>query len=128
MPGDYDVGYGKPPKHGRFRKGRSGNPKGRSKGAKNLKTELLEELQELIVVKEGGRPKKVSKQRAMLKSLAARALQGDTKAAALIINMIFRLLHQDEEVTDELKPDDLKILKDYEARVLSTSGKKGKKQ
>jgi hypothetical protein len=28
MPGDYEVGYGKPPKHSRFRKGQSGNPKG----------------------------------------------------------------------------------------------------
>ena len=44
MSRDYDVGYKKPPKHGRFRKGRSGNAKGRPKGGKNLKTELMEEL------------------------------------------------------------------------------------
>jgi hypothetical protein len=30
----YDVGYGKPPLHTRFRKGQSGNPKGRSKGTR----------------------------------------------------------------------------------------------
>lgn len=28
-PGDYEVGYGKPPQHKQFKKGRSGNPKGR---------------------------------------------------------------------------------------------------
>ena len=27
--GDYEVGYGKPPKHSRFKPGQSGNPKGR---------------------------------------------------------------------------------------------------
>jgi hypothetical protein len=32
--GEYEVGYGKPPKHSRFKKGKSGNPQGRSKGTK----------------------------------------------------------------------------------------------
>ena len=30
-PGSYEVGYGKPPKHTQFKKGQSGNPKGRPK-------------------------------------------------------------------------------------------------
>jgi hypothetical protein len=37
----YDVGYCKPPLHTRFRKGRSGNPKGRSKGTKNFATGVV---------------------------------------------------------------------------------------
>ena len=41
---DYEVGYGKPPEHTRFQPGRSGNPRGRPKGTKNLKTDLVEEL------------------------------------------------------------------------------------
>ena len=28
---DYEVGYGKPPKHARFKKGFAANPKGRPK-------------------------------------------------------------------------------------------------
>src|SRR6202022_3261656 len=35
---EYDVGYGKPPKHTRFRAGQSGNPAGRRKGVRNLMT------------------------------------------------------------------------------------------
>ena len=31
MSDDYEIGYGKPPKKHRFRKGQSGNPKGRTK-------------------------------------------------------------------------------------------------
>jgi Family of unknown function (DUF5681) len=30
--GGYQVGYGKPPVHSRFRKGQSGNPRGRPRG------------------------------------------------------------------------------------------------
>ncbi len=44
--GGYDVGYRKPPKHTRFKPGQSGNPRGRPKGTKNLKTDLIEELGE----------------------------------------------------------------------------------
>jgi len=43
MPGNspgegYEIGYGNPPKHTRFRPGRSGNPAGRRKGVRNLMT------------------------------------------------------------------------------------------
>lgn len=119
MSDDYDIGYGKPPKHTQFRAGRSGNPKGRPKGRKNFQTELLEELHEVIAVREGGRRRNVSKQRALLKALTAKALQGDTKAAGLIANMVFRVLQQDEEQIEpaELSAEDRAILENYERRM-----------
>ena len=117
--GDYDVGYRKPPTKSQFKSGRSGNPKGRPKGIKNFKTELAEELQERVVVREGGKTQAVSKQRAMLKRLTEKALKGDARAASLIVNMVFRIFQQDEEPVDEqgVSAEDRAILDDYENRI-----------
>jgi hypothetical protein len=51
---DYAVGYGKPPLHTRFKKGQSGNPRGRPPGAKNLSTLLNEALNEPVIVAANG--------------------------------------------------------------------------
>ncbi len=122
---DYEVGYAKPPRHTRFKSGRSGNPAGRPTGSRNLKTELAEELHELILVNESGTRRTVSKQRAMLKSLTARAVQGDPRAANLILNLVLRLLTQDDEGEDhvDLDEEDLEILKAFEDRMKRRSRK-----
>ena len=86
------VGYGKPPLHSRFKKGESGNPKGRPKGVKNLKTDLNEELQERIVIREGPHAVRVSKQRAIVKSLVVRTVKGDARAATTLISLMSRIL------------------------------------
>jgi hypothetical protein len=116
---DDAVGYKKPPRHTRFQPGQSGNPKGRPKGAKNLRTELAEELQECITLREGGERRSVSKQRALLKRLMEKALQGDVRAASLIINMVARFLDQAEPEDDAtpLAETDVAILEAYQARL-----------
>ena len=118
-PGAYGVGYGRPPKHTRFQPGQSGNPKGRPKGTMNLKTDLMEELSERISVSEGGKSKKLSKQRALLKSLVAKAItKGDARAANILINLMVRVLEvsAEEREGDLISEDDLAILENFIAR------------
>ena len=118
--GDHEVGFGKPPKHTRFQPGQSGNPRGRPKGTKNLKTDLMEELGEKILVHEGGQARKLSKQRALVKALLTRALKGDVRAANLLLSMIMRLLDTGEgapEQVDDLHTDELEILEAYKKRL-----------
>lgn len=118
---DYEVGYKKPPKDTRFKPGQSGNPRGRPKGTKNLRTDLEEELTEKILVREGDQPKSVSKQRAVVKSIVARALKGDARAGSLLVSMMTRLLDTGEDAPqeeDDLSLDDLEILEAFEARAL----------
>jgi len=104
MPDDYAVGYKKPPKKHQFHQGKSGNPNGRPKGTKNLKTDLSEELAEQIRIKEGNRTITISKQRAVIKSLVAKTLNGDTRAANTLLNMIFRLMDPADQAVAEERP------------------------
>ena len=82
---DHKVGFRRPPEATRFKKGRSGNPRGRPRGSLNLTTDLTAELGERITVREDGKPRRVTKQRALIKSLLAKALQGDVRAAGALL-------------------------------------------
>jgi hypothetical protein len=115
----YKVGYGKPPKTTQFKKGKSGNPRGRPKGSLNLATDLTAELGEHITVREDGRPRKVSKQRALIKSLMAKALQGDVRAMTSLLALYARVIteppHDDNQPIDT---DELQVLRRFAPRLL----------
>lgn len=76
----YAVGYGKPPKHTQFKKGTSGNKKGRPKGTKNFETLFQEEINQSIVITENGQRRRITKGKAIAKQLTNKAATGDLKA------------------------------------------------
>jgi len=88
MSDDFEVGYGKPPKHRQFRKGRSGNPKGRPKGKKSVWTVLDTVLREKVTVREGGQRKRITKIEASLKSLLDQAMKGNVPAIHKLLELI----------------------------------------
>ncbi|MGB0748550.1 MAG: DUF5681 domain-containing protein [Magnetospiraceae bacterium] len=117
MPGDYEVGKGKPPKHSQFKPGQSGNLKGRPRGTKNFATDLMEELSEQINIKEGGKKIAVTKQRALLKSIVAKAISGDPKAVQVVMAMLAETLGmRSDSDASSISPADAEILADYLAR------------
>ena len=116
--GDYEVGYGKPPQHSRFKPGRSGNPAGRPKGAKNLASVLEQELRAMVTIAENGRRRRVTKLDAAVKQLVNKAASGDM----LSLQFLFRLLqssqpesastaHLSSEIDEQFKRDLLRRIR-----------------
>jgi len=84
--GEYEVGYGKPPKHARFRPGESGNRRGRPRGSKNYSVLLDEELNQVVNINENGRHRKISKRAAIIKHMVNKTLSGATRMLQLLMN------------------------------------------
>lgn len=116
---DYDVGYSRPPKHTQFKKGQSGNPKGRKKGARGLKTDLRAELSARIEISENGKTVKLTKQQLMVKQLAAKAIKGDVRAISKLADLVITLLGPDDQVhkSDSTLPaEDREIISGFLSR------------
>ncbi len=116
---EYEVGYGKPPEHSRFKKGRSGNPRGRPKGSKNLATLLDQALDEPVLVNEHGQRRQISKREAVLKQLVNKAASGDAKSMQLLLATM-RVIdaHQaPESAPQPLSQEDEKIMLQLSQRI-----------
>lgn len=115
------VGYKNPPKGHRFKPGQSGNPRGRPKGTRNLKADLLEELAEQMTIREGNRERRLSKQRALVKTLVARALNGNDGAAAKVIDLYLKVAGLELDAADAdlpLTQDESAVINSLEERLL----------
>jgi len=109
------IGYRKPPTSGQFKKGQSGNPKGRRKGSVALSTIIRKSAKERIMVQENGTRKTITKDEAAVKQAFNQAISGDQRAIKLVLELLnvhqlaaepaapsFRLTQADREVLAQM--------------------------
>jgi hypothetical protein len=108
----YDIGYKRPPKSSQFKKGTSGNSKGRPKGSNNLLTVLEKELGQSIVVNENGKKKTITRLQAMVKRMVAGALQGEHRPLLTLVEILRRTGRFEETDVQSLVPDDYEAILD----------------
>lgn len=124
---DYSVGYGKPPLHTRFQKGKSGNPKGRPRGKKNMSTLLSTALNASIVVVANGRRKRITKREAIVTQLVNKSAAADLKATQIVLAMLHDLESQADGSADPavFTEADHEIIRRIHARLRNENGRIG---
>lgn len=117
------VGYKQPPKARQFKPGQSGNPRGRTKGFRNLGTDLTGILGRRISIREDGKERRISRQEALLLSLYNKALHGDVRAATAIITMLAKLAPSSTQAPEAqpLSQADELIIADFLRRQMSSA-------
>lgn len=93
-------GYGKPPKATQFKKGQSGNPKGRRKknrGDSGKTHQMLDDiLSELVTVRIGETERKITKHEYVIRALVNKALKGEVRA----LERIRSIIEQPDEILE----------------------------
>ena len=100
---DEPVGYKRPPKRHQFPPGRSGNPRGRPRGAKGLKQIFASEFSQRMKIMEGDKPLKVSKLQLIVNRELEKAMAGNQRAIEHVISLNIQMfgLGLDEPKEDE---------------------------
>jgi Family of unknown function (DUF5681) len=120
-PGEpYEVGFGKPPKRTRFKKGRSGNPKGRPRKKPDLYSELVKVLRENVTITVDGQQEKVTVQQALLRRLRDQALRGELWAQKLTQKVVGAL----PESGSERAPFDMQAIGARFDRIIAEGARK----
>jgi hypothetical protein len=87
----YDVGYGKTPPQTRFKKGQSGNPRGRPKTVKNVDAKIAIELNRFMTVNQDGNRSAITKREAIILQLFKKAIQGDPRALEIVLTELRKI-------------------------------------
>ena len=122
----YKVGRGKPPLHSRYKPGRSGNPAGRPKGTRNIKTAMVEEFLREVTAKEGGRAVKRPAVAVLTRVMIGKAIQSESKTGLALLEVAMRLEVSGPPANDDApQPEDEAILAAYLARRQKKGGSGG---
>ena len=100
-PNNWDVGYCKPPKHTQFKKGQSGNLRGRPKGSISYQTRFHRIINEQVTVNENGRRKKSPKIDVEMRQVANKAINADFKALNLL-RQLYQIFAREEDRAEPL--------------------------
>jgi hypothetical protein len=108
------VGFCRPPESTRFKKGVSGNPKGRPKGSLNVATVFMKTLREKVSIIEHGRRKTVTKLEAAFKQLVNKAAGGDLRA----VDQLRDLARETEEKQNTAAAQQSQVVDDLDQEVI----------
>lgn len=111
--GEEPVGYGRPPKHTRFKKGTSGNPSGKKKKSVTLEAALQSALANEVQVSIGGKKQKKPVAEIIVGKAVNKALEGDVRFMKLVLEHGSRLKPEEIEDDKALQPHHLQMLRDF---------------
>ena len=120
-PTNYEVGFGKPPVHSQFKKGQSGNVRGRPKGKQNFITALNNAIGEKLWIVENGKRRSITKLEAAFKQMSNKAAQGDSRALQQLISLGNLIGVESSKKTAELDVDERTVINSLVKRLSSDS-------
>src|SRR5215472_15219535 len=112
------ANYRKPPEHTRFKKGQSGNPRGRP--AKNLPALLAAALDEKVTVTENGKRRQVTKREAVIARLVNKSASAELRTTKMLIDMLRDIEKKAEPVAaakSPFSPTDKEVVQQLIARL-----------
>jgi hypothetical protein len=108
----HQVGYGRPPIESQFKPGRSGNPSGRPKRRRSLRSDILAALDAPTASADGD----TTKQERLARELVNHALEGDPLAIKIVTQIALEPHHDQAEHEDQLTPEEQQLIQNFNHR------------